>query len=221
MLFCSGMARANLGLGAPMCAPPQPRDLQENQKALAKMDLTALTQLRQFGSSAFGICTLQFLTIILLLLNIISQRQGQALHPPSYQMDVEWLFERGSSHKYSRHPHQQQKRLDQKHWPGKVGKDFGLTHCQLLSLSKAQSQGILGLPVLKKPGPPTRSPEVLFQKWSGFASCKDKSLKYLRKKHASSRAHNSVLMGLLRQILQQLSSFFPFHLQVNGRATKF
>lgn len=86
------MARADLRLGAPMCAPSQPRDLQENQKALTKMDLTALTQLRPFGSSAFGICTLQFLIIMLLLLNIMSQRQGQGLHSSSHKMDVECHF---------------------------------------------------------------------------------------------------------------------------------
>lgn len=106
------MARANLGLEAPICVPSQPKDLQENWEALTKMDLTALTQLRYFGSSTFDICTLQFLIIMLLILNLISQRPGQALHPPSHQMDVKWLFGRGSSHKYSRHPHRQQNRLN-------------------------------------------------------------------------------------------------------------
>lgn len=45
------------------------------------------------------------------------------------------------------------------------------------------------------------------------------SLRYSIKKLMSYRAHNSILMGLLRQI-SQLSSFFPFLLEVNGRATK-
>lgn len=56
------------------------------------MDFTALTQLRHFGYSIFDICTLQFLIIMLLILDLISQRQGQVLHPPSHEMDVEWLF---------------------------------------------------------------------------------------------------------------------------------
>lgn len=88
-----------------MCTTPGQGSSRKSESS--KMYLTDLTQLRHFGSSVFDICILQFL-IMLLIPNLIPQRQGQALH----QMGVEWLFGRGSLHKYSRHPYQQQKKLN-------------------------------------------------------------------------------------------------------------
>lgn len=60
------------------------------------------------------------------------------MHSPSHQMQVEWLFWIRSSHKYSRHSHQQQKGLSYEHLPGKVEKDFSLAHWHLLSIQSTE-----------------------------------------------------------------------------------
>lgn len=190
------MARANWELKAPMCAPPQARDLQENQKALTEMYLTDPSTVKIFWFFSFW-CLHS------------SVSYNHALNSKFNLWDRARLCTKWVLNGYLEEgPHINIQDILTGSRKGSV-RNFYLARLERILVwltdifclyPKYRAKVFWAYQCWRSQAPQEDHQKTYFRKGL-VLHCAKISLKHLRKKHASSRARNSILMGLLRQIL--------------------